>query len=95
MRILVIGHGLDGKQRARALWVLSQDAAIAKLGGVTLAGTVDPQPRPADLYGGAPHYATLADVPPALLRRGGDRDPAPPSSPAWRARSWAGASPRC
>ena len=65
MRILVIGHGLIGKQRARALWALSQDAAIAKLGGVTLAGTVDPQPRPADLYGGAPHYATLADVPPA------------------------------
>jgi 1,5-anhydro-D-fructose reductase (1,5-anhydro-D-mannitol-forming) len=65
MRILVIGHGLIGKQRARALDALARDPAIERLGGVRLAGTVDPQPRPADAYGGAPHFASLDEVDPA------------------------------
>jgi predicted dehydrogenase len=65
IRILVIGHGLIGKQRARAIDALSRDPSIAKLGGVRLAGTVDPQPRPADSYGGAPHFASLDEVDPS------------------------------
>src|SRR5262245_27479626 len=51
-RILVVGHGLIGKQRARAL-----DAMGA------LAGTVDPISRDAALYGGAPHYASFDAAP--------------------------------
>ncbi|MEB2310293.1 MAG: Gfo/Idh/MocA family oxidoreductase [Sorangiineae bacterium] len=59
MRILVVGHGLIGKQRARAV------VELAGTHDVTLAGTVDPAPRPAELYGGAPHYLRLEDAPPA------------------------------
>lgn len=58
VRILVIGHGLIGRQRANAV------AALARAGRCALAGTVDPQPRAPDLYGGAPHFAQLADVAP-------------------------------
>lgn len=58
VRILVIGHGLIGRQRANAV------AALARAGRCALAGTVDPQPRAADLHGGAPHFAELADVAP-------------------------------
>jgi predicted dehydrogenase len=60
-RILVIGHGLIGKQRARAIAALEQDAETLAQGGVRLAGTVDPLPRP-DLYAGAPHFASLDQV---------------------------------
>ncbi len=65
IRILVIGHGLIGKQRARAIDALSRDERITALGGVRLAGTVDPQPRPADSYGGAPHFGSLDEVDPS------------------------------
>lgn len=58
MRILVIGHGLIGRQRAAAA------AALARTKPITVAGTVDPAGRPADLYSGAPHFARLEDVPP-------------------------------
>jgi predicted dehydrogenase len=58
VRILVIGHGLIGRQRANAV------AARARVGQCALAGTVDPQPRAADLHGGAPHFAQFADVAP-------------------------------
>jgi predicted dehydrogenase len=59
LRILAVGHGLIGKQRAAAL------AALTKAGRCTLAGTVDPAPRDAALYGGAvPHYARFEDAPP-------------------------------
>jgi len=57
MRVLVVGHGLIGKIRARGL------VSLRDSHGVRVAGTVDPLPRPADAYGGAPHYATLDDVP--------------------------------
>lgn len=57
LRVLVVGHGLIGKQRAAAAFALS------KAGKCTLAGTVDPAPRAADLYGPAPHYARFEDVP--------------------------------
>lgn len=56
VRILVIGHGLIGRQRANAV------AALARSGRCALAGTVDPQPRAPDLHGGAPHFAQFADV---------------------------------
>lgn len=56
MRVVVVGHGLIGKQRARALVALAEQ-------GVSLAATVDPAARPADLYGAVPHFAKLADVP--------------------------------
>jgi predicted dehydrogenase len=58
LRVLVVGHGLIGAQRA---------AAIHDLGAglpVRLAGTVDPIERAADLYGDAPHHRDLADVDP-------------------------------
>jgi 1,5-anhydro-D-fructose reductase (1,5-anhydro-D-mannitol-forming) len=60
LKILAVGHGLIGKQRAAAL------AALAKAGRCTLAGTVDPAPRDPALYGGAvPHYARFEDAPAA------------------------------
>jgi 1,5-anhydro-D-fructose reductase (1,5-anhydro-D-mannitol-forming) len=62
MRVLVIGHGLIGKQRARALAALEKSEAHA---GLRLAGTVDPVPRAAELFPAAPHYADLAQVPEA------------------------------
>lgn len=51
MRILVVGHGLIGRQRAAAAHELA-----------SVAATVDPVERDASLYGGAPHFASLADV---------------------------------
>jgi predicted dehydrogenase len=59
VRILVIGHGLIGRQRAAAV------ASLSKSGVCTLAGTVDPEPRQADLYGSVPHHARFEDVAPA------------------------------
>ena len=59
-RVLVVGHGLIGRQRAAAL------ATLAREGRCRLAGTVDPAPRAPELYGGgAPHHARFEDVPPA------------------------------
>lgn len=54
VRVLVVGHGLIGRQRAAAL------REIASRRPVTLAGTVDPL-----LVEGAaePHWSALADVP--------------------------------
>jgi predicted dehydrogenase len=60
LRILVVGHGLIGKQRAAATFALA-----AKGVPCALAGTVDPAPRAAELYGAAPHYARFEDVPAA------------------------------
>ncbi|MEO8905977.1 MAG: Gfo/Idh/MocA family oxidoreductase [Polyangiaceae bacterium] len=60
MRILVIGHGLIGKQRARAIASLEQGGQHV---GVKLAGTVDPVARPADFFPAVPHYADLSQVP--------------------------------
>jgi predicted dehydrogenase len=57
MRVLVVGHGAIGKVRAKGLVAVGADQ------GATLAGTVDPTPRPADAYGSAPHFASLDDVP--------------------------------
>ncbi len=54
MRILVLGHGLIGKRRARA---------IENIEGATLVGTIDQAPRPDDLYGGVPHFSHLEDIP--------------------------------
>ena len=62
MRVLVIGHGLIGKQRARALAVLEKSAQHA---GLRLAGTVDPVQRSAELFPDAPHFADLSQVPEA------------------------------
>jgi predicted dehydrogenase len=59
LQVLVVGHGLIGKQRARAVLTLGQRH------GAVLAGTVDPAPRDRALYGGAPHYASIDDVPTA------------------------------
>jgi predicted dehydrogenase len=58
MRVLVVGHGLIGAQRARAIF-----AAQKSEGGVSIAGTVDPAARDAALYDGAPAFKTLAEVP--------------------------------
>jgi 1,5-anhydro-D-fructose reductase (1,5-anhydro-D-mannitol-forming) len=60
MRILVIGHGLIGKQRARAISSLE---TCQRQPRIHLAGTVDPVGRPADLFPSAPHYAELSQVP--------------------------------
>ena len=62
MRVLVIGHGLIGKQRARALAALEKSEQHA---GLRLAGTVDPVPRSAELFPSAPHYTDLVQVPDA------------------------------
>ena len=58
MKILVIGHGLIGKQRARKVFAMKDR-------GVVLAGTVDPTPRDPALYGDAPHFRSLDAVPEA------------------------------
>lgn len=52
LRVLVLGTGLIGRQRA---------AALAETPGVSLAATVDP--GLADAPTSAPHYASLDDVP--------------------------------
>jgi predicted dehydrogenase len=57
MRVLVVGHGLIGRQRAAALVELGQTSSAR------LAGTVDPMARALELYGGAPHFAALTSVP--------------------------------
>lgn len=58
LRLLVVGHGLIGRQRAAAA-----DLLRARL-PVELVATVDPVPRDPGLYGGAPHVASIDDVPP-------------------------------
>jgi predicted dehydrogenase len=58
LRILVIGHGLIGRQRASAI------VALSRAGLCSLAGTVDPTPRAPELHGGAPHFAQLGEVAP-------------------------------
>jgi 1,5-anhydro-D-fructose reductase (1,5-anhydro-D-mannitol-forming) len=60
MRVLVVGHGLIGKQRALALAALEKSEQHA---GLRLAGTVDPVERRADLFPSVPHYAELSQVP--------------------------------
>jgi predicted dehydrogenase len=57
MRILVVGHGLIGRQRAAAVHAQA-----------TLAGTVDPVVRDPRLYDDAPHFASLADAVAADVR---------------------------
>jgi 1,5-anhydro-D-fructose reductase (1,5-anhydro-D-mannitol-forming) len=56
-RILVIGYGLIGKQRANAVVRLSYRKPVA------LAGTVDPYVSPARPGDSTPHYARIEDVP--------------------------------
>jgi 1,5-anhydro-D-fructose reductase (1,5-anhydro-D-mannitol-forming) len=55
LRVLVIGHGLIGRQRAQVL---------AELPGARLAGTVDPSSPDPSAQTGAPHYTDLAGVSP-------------------------------
>jgi predicted dehydrogenase len=62
MRVLVIGHGLIGKQRALALASLEKSEQHS---GLRLAGTVDPIERRADLFPSVPHYSQLSLVPAA------------------------------
>jgi predicted dehydrogenase len=57
MRVLVIGYGLIGRQRA---------AALADLPTARVAGTVDPMARDPSPETGAPHYAGLDAVSPEL-----------------------------
>jgi predicted dehydrogenase len=57
MRVLVVGHGLVGERRARAIHEL------AATHHVSLAGTVDPASRPPQRYAGAPHFSSLGEVP--------------------------------
>jgi 1,5-anhydro-D-fructose reductase (1,5-anhydro-D-mannitol-forming) len=61
VRILVIGHGLIGRQRAAAI------AALAGAGAAdcALAATVDPEPRAPNLHAGVPHFALFEQCPPA------------------------------
>ncbi|MGH2855198.1 MAG: Gfo/Idh/MocA family oxidoreductase, partial [Solirubrobacteraceae bacterium] len=54
LRVAVVGLGLIGRQRAEAL---------GRIGGATLAATVDPASEGLLEPGGAPHYATLAELP--------------------------------
>lgn len=56
LRVLVVGHGLIGRQRAAALHEIAFRRPVA------LAGTVDPRPA-AEPHGSEPHWADLADVP--------------------------------
>jgi 1,5-anhydro-D-fructose reductase (1,5-anhydro-D-mannitol-forming) len=58
LRLLVVGHGLIGRQRAAAA------SALAGILPVTIAATVDPVERDPALYGGAPHHRALVDVDP-------------------------------
>jgi 1,5-anhydro-D-fructose reductase (1,5-anhydro-D-mannitol-forming) len=62
MRVLVVGHGLIGKQRARCIAALEKSERHR---GLRLAGTVDPVARPAELFPSAPHYSELSQVPAA------------------------------
>jgi predicted dehydrogenase len=57
LRVLVVGHGLIGRQRAAAIHALSDHLAVR------LVGTVDPAGRDPRLYDGAPHAAALSQVP--------------------------------
>ena len=57
IRVLVIGYGLIGRQRA---------AALAQLPGARLAGTVDPAGVDPSGSTGAPHYADFGSVPPEI-----------------------------
>jgi predicted dehydrogenase len=54
LRVLVVGHGLIGSQRAAAIHALGERLDVC------LAGTIDPIERPADLYGGTPHSRVLS-----------------------------------
>lgn len=56
LRVLVIGHGLIGRQRAEATHALSDRLPVR------LAGTVDPVERPANLYDDVPHASDLSEV---------------------------------
>lgn len=56
LRVLVVGHGLIGNQRAAATHALRERLAVR------LAGTVDPVERASDLYGDVPHYTDLSGV---------------------------------
>jgi predicted dehydrogenase len=57
LRVLVIGYGLIGRQRA---------AALGELPGVCLAGTVDPDAADPAGETGAAHYTDIAQVSPEL-----------------------------
>jgi 1,5-anhydro-D-fructose reductase (1,5-anhydro-D-mannitol-forming) len=57
LRILVVGYGLIGRQRA---------AALRALPSATVAGTVDPAATDLPAHSDAPHYVDLAAVPPEL-----------------------------
>jgi 1,5-anhydro-D-fructose reductase (1,5-anhydro-D-mannitol-forming) len=54
LRVAVIGLGLIGRQRA---------AALGRIEGATLAATVDPAAARGGGVSGAPHYASLAQLP--------------------------------
>jgi predicted dehydrogenase len=56
LRVLVIGHGLIGRQRAAAIHALAQQLPVR------LAGTVDPVERQPELYGGVPHHGSLDEA---------------------------------
>jgi 1,5-anhydro-D-fructose reductase (1,5-anhydro-D-mannitol-forming) len=57
LRVLVVGHGLIGRQRAASIHALSSQLAVS------LAGTVDPAGRDPQLYDGAPHVGALTEMP--------------------------------
>jgi predicted dehydrogenase len=54
LRVAVVGLGLIGRRRAEAL---------GRIGGATLAATVDPAGGGLGEAGGVPHYASLAELP--------------------------------
>lgn len=58
LRILVVGYGLVGRQRAASAHALAETFPIR------LCGTVDPIERPPGLYGSAPHARHLSEVEP-------------------------------
>jgi predicted dehydrogenase len=57
LRVVVVGHGLIGRQRAAAVHALSALMPVA------LAGTIDPAGRDPNLYDGAPHVSSLEELP--------------------------------
>ncbi len=57
LRVLVVGHGLIGRQRA---------AALRALPSATVAGTVDPAATDLSAHSDAPHYLDVGAVPPEL-----------------------------
>jgi 1,5-anhydro-D-fructose reductase (1,5-anhydro-D-mannitol-forming) len=57
LRVLVIGYGLIGRQRAEA---------VAELSGARLAGTVDPVALDPSATTGSAHYTSIAEVSPEL-----------------------------